>query len=298
MSMTVGYYSGYFAGMCTGVLVGWIASVLFGSRDDDENLYGDKMSSPPSPQTEDVSSDGNSDHASNVIYFRFTDKAFAELLTRMGSPNTTGLNFNDGIPTSTDNTQTPTATPNTTSATAESATPKVFQSETIGEDETEDIFYEADTAARVEAKTLDEILDVGRNMPTRPVSYLTSTTGGYATMGQLEDIGKKHSEYKNATLKRSDELEIMHAFRGIVGQKYYEAQEMVKGQGYTLHPLYFGKGRKCPAQLYSATTLGVRVEDKGVEEEWPTGVPSIDAVVTEIIDVGGIDAKNRGLSKH
>ena len=263
--MTVGYWSGYLAGICTGTFVGWIISSLWGEKDSDD--------------APDVDSNDSS-NGQNIIYFRFTDRAFSEVLARLREDRSSS--------------ETETAPEAATVPECRSASPEPNDNVTpIGEtmdSEMADIFEEED---RLKSKTRDEILDIGRKAPTRPVSYLTSTTGGYATMGQLEDIGKKYAEYKDSMITRSEELEIIHAFRGIVGQRYYDAQALVKAQGYILHPLYVGNGPKRPAQFYSPSTLGVRIRD---DED--NGVPGIDAVITEIVDIGGVDAKNKGASSN
>ena len=112
-------------------------------------------------------------------------------------------------------------------------------------------------------------------------------------MSQLSEIGAKNEAYKTNMLSRADELEIIHLFRGIVGMSLTQAQSEAGKQGYTVHPIYVGAGEKMPALKYSGTTLGVRVRDEKFDPV--TKKISTLATVTEIIDVGGVDAKDRGM---
>lgn len=288
MIVTVDYYIGYLTGGIAGFLLGWIFSGFSNEEEDtslevedDSPLPAEVVVNSPLPTEEVVDKSSGSE---NVIYIRLTDQGLVALLNRIKedsveakssdtSANCTGLEKGEDSPVK--------KTTNTLPEFSE-----------IGADEMTGIFDEED---RLKGKTVDEKLDIGRKMPVRPVAFPTSIGGGYATMGQIEDMRKKHEEYKEAVLSRSEELEIISAFRGIVGKNFYDAQSSVKEQGYTLHVLYVGAtGTKRSAQYYSATTLGVRIEDDSFE----SGIPSVNAKIVEIVDVGGIDPKNKGAPRN
>lgn len=245
----------------------------------------DLHSSLPEGSTHESALDGAVTSELNIIYFLLTDASLAKILenTHLADIRETSFSGRSTVVDTDD------ASCVVGDETLPSTLHSVRSNETnIEDDEMTGIFEEED---RIKNRSREETLDVGRKMPTRPVAFLTSVGGGYATMNQIETMGKAHTEYKEATLSRSDEMEIIHAFRGIIGQSYYDAQGMVKSQGYTLHPLYVGDSDvKRPAQFYSATTLGVRIRD----ENFDSGIPSVHAVITEIVDVGGIDRGNRG----
>lgn len=333
MSVIAGYWSGYLSGLLTGVTVGWIISSLrrYSSKGvEDTSESGWTWVVPreewekyyPSPGAEtrnerentplsdpinhipgDIRDQDNLYPGENIIYYRLTDKSLAAILetvkplvTGTFAPQATSTPVpgfrkqnpedSEGLNAHQKHTNHP------DSVKEELAERKVPDSillpeDTIGADEMTGIFEEED---KVKGRTIEETLDVGRNMPVRPVAYLTSVGGGYATMGQIENIGKKHAEYKEAVLSRSEELEIIQAFRGIIGNGFYDVQGGVKAQGYSLHVLYVGDGPKRPAQFYSATTLGVRIKD----DDFEAGIPSVHAIITDIIDVGGMDARDKG----
>lgn len=273
--VTIGYWSGYLSGLLAGTAVGWILSIMRTSNSVEEETVDESSD-------EEILNTEESKTGENIIYFRLTDKSLANIL-RLKEANFT---FEEDETTPVD-----TETPATNEDQRE--VPEVFRPVEIeiNNDELAGIFEEED---KIKSRTVEETLDIGRNMPARPVAFLTSVGGGYATMNQIETMGKKHTEYKEATLGRSEELEIIHAFRGIVGSRFYDVQGGVKAQGYSLHPLYVGDGPKRQAQYYSATTLGVRIKD----EDFNSGIPSVNAVITEIVDVGGMDYKDRGLKRN
>lgn len=324
--VTAGYWSGYLSGLLVGIGSGWVLSIM--QRDnfkevrddlkidekeesgDDESLemnvteavtvendysectnkvcrecvtnFVTQNELQDAPEIQSTSSD------LNVIYFRLTDASLAKILQNTNLTNISESSFSGKVVDSDDDAGIVDEKEETTSFLPSPGSSPRSDETNIAVDEMTGIFEEED---RIKSRSREETLDVGRKMPTRPVAFLTSIGGGYATMNQIETMGKAHTEYKEATLSRSDEMEIIHAFRGIIGQSYYDAQGMVKSQGYTLHPLYVGCSNiKRPSQFYSATTLGVRIKD----ENFDSGIPSVHAVITEIVDVGGIDRGDRG----
>lgn len=247
---------GYLSGLLMGGAAGWVLSQIFGGRDDDLESNEQNV---------------------NVIHFELTNHALELLLNRVDPRTETRDTEKADTNGNTDAVDTP-ASPSTS---APSNSPSMS-------DEFQNIF---DEEVANSSKTTEEILDAGRKAePVGPASFPTSTTGGYVTLDQLEKQNKRHTEVrKNGILSRGDELAIIHKFRGIVGQPYYSAVESVKENGFSLHPIYVGVGEKMPSKVQSGTVLGVRIRDPDFE-----GAPSQNAVVTEIIDVGGVDAMDRG----
>ena len=96
-------------------------------------------------------------------------------------------------------------------------------------------------------------------------------------------------------LSRKRQLEIINDNQTLIGTKFADAIEFVSGQGLSLHIIYVGKSQKYPLKEYNPAVLGVRVRDANFD--FDTHAPSDDAFITDIIDVGGIDIKNRGASR-
>jgi hypothetical protein len=114
---------------------------------------------------------------------------------------------------------------------------------------------------------------------------------GYATLGQLEKKGKvKNVE---GTLKRSEELEIINNFRGLVNKKFKDAVEEARKQGFSLRILYVStKDVRDGSGTYDKQCLGVRVR----KPDFPVlGESRDEYFVTEIVEVGGVDVHNRGV---
>ena len=122
-----------------------------------------------------------------------------------------------------------------------------------------------------------------------PVSN-TQTDGKYRTIEQMTD---RNDANIPGRLTRVEEIDIIHEFRFIVGQGYYDALAQVRDRGYMLHPLYVSMGKKMPSSAYSPKILGVRIKDPNFDEA--TSQPSLTAVISEIVDVGGVDISDRGV---
>ena len=217
----------------------------------------------------------------NVIYLRLTDKTLQKLLA---SKLQSFLDEDDVLPE-------PVTRQPTFSTSVSTPAPITTTKTTIVDDggELTNIFEQT---VKTQTRDPKETLALGKNLGAQPTAYPTSKGGGYLTMSQLSEIGAKNEVYKNNMLSRADELEIIHLFRGIVGMSLTQAQSEAGRQGYTVHPLYVGTGEKMPAMKYSGTTLGVRVKDEKFDPA--TKKISPFATVTEIIDVGGVDAKDHG----
>lgn len=318
--ITVGYWSGYLSGLLAGSAIGWIASTLwFGTKASRVTEYNEDIEynedlprsewtcntgcscNPPeyspilekdSPEVPAVSSPSNS--GDNVFYFRLTDKSLAGILENMRRDRQANDDGEFSFIPSPDN-ETEVDLDGAPASEAAPAKKNNENTEFIRSEEVDEMTGIFEEHSKVQGRSVEETLNVGRNLPKRPVAYPTSAGGGYATMTQIEDMGKKNAEFQEKTISRAEELEIIHAFRGIVNQSYYNVKESVSAQGYTLHPLYITNkdgDQKNPAPFYSGNTLGVRIADEDYN-----GVPSVGAVITEIVDVGGMDYKNRGAKK-
>ena len=123
----------------------------------------------------------------------------------------------------------------------------------------------------------------------RPVVYPTGR--GYLTQSQLQEIGNADREHKKkleaSKLKKSEELEVLRAFRGIIGMTYSEARKLVEEQGFALHVLSVEKdGVTMKAKEYSPTTLGVELDDS--DYDYDANVPSAGAKIVQLVNVGGM----------
>lgn len=255
----VGYYSGYLAGLFTGAAVGWILSSVF------------------SKNREDPVGATNGD---NVVYLRLTDQAFADFARGKALDNI--FQVNDACDDS-DSSVTAENTPN----------PKIDFDPNVPTDELEEMFVDE---VQRQGRSVEETLDLGRKAGSVKVNFPTSASGGYLTLDQVKEMGDKFRDAQSNMLSRADELEIIHAFRGIVNMNYGDACTQVEEQGYVLHPLYIGTGTKMPYPSgYSGTVIGVRVRDPETNFTGNKYVPSTNAIVTEIIDIGGVDIHNRGV---
>lgn len=79
----------------------------------------------------------------------------------------------------------------------------------------------------------------------------------------------------------------------ICNKTYLEACAIAQLSGYELHILYVGLSDKMPRDKHSDKVIGVRVRDS----DFKNGVPSKHAIVTEIVDIGGMDVDNVGAIK-
>jgi hypothetical protein len=116
----------------------------------------------------------------------------------------------------------------------------------------------------------------------------TTPTCGYV---KLKDLSLKVKPSPDA-LPAAEERKILKQFNNLLYISYTDACQKVALENYSLHILYVGMGKKMPLPEYSSTTIGVRITDPN----W-NGVPSSEAVVKEIIDVGGVDSRDRGIIK-
>jgi len=106
--------------------------------------------------------------------------------------------------------------------------------------------------------------------------------------------GKYASLHSYGASKRTaEEKKLISIFSTeLCNRDYAEASEIAKRSGYDLHPLYVGISGKMPRDEYSDKFIGVRIKDTQFSYEDKT--PSKFAIVTEIIDIGGMDANNIG----
>lgn len=302
MNTVVGYSSGFLSGVISGGALALLISKFFDSAENDADFCDEEDLGTGYSDSNPENMCMCQNQERNIIHLELTDATIAEFLRSSSQTRTPNIkdpdfwpfgtfktdcdecDFGEGeIPVSAveksvskkSTVETPVGQPNKNSM-------------DIDEDEMTGIFEEHHNAQK---KSIPDILETGKELERQKVSFPSSGCG-YVTMSQLEEIKKKHTETKNKTLTRSEELDIIHAFRGIIGLDWVTASLEVGSQGYKLHPIYFGNGNKNPANNYSATTLGVRVEASPNDNYF--GIPDPKSKILEIIDVGGIDAKNRG----
>ena len=118
----------------------------------------------------------------------------------------------------------------------------------------------------------------------------SSNNTAYMTFSQL-DI--KKDEYDKQKELRKQELDIIKQFHFITNMPYYKAKELCNE--YTILPLYNGLTDLRKDNKYCDKVIGVRIKDENFDNL--RLIPSDTAIITEIIDIGGVDKYNRGAIK-
>ena len=139
----------------------------------------------------------------------------------------------------------------------------------------------------------DELLGIGRGVQEEKPYFPTATGGGYVKQEEFQKVLDSGKKIRNS-IPRPAELRIIHQFNGILQKPLSKAKEIVAEDQYTLRVLYVGS-KAVPNMatfLFSGTVLGIRIKDP--EYNFGTSMASNEAIVTEIIDVGGIDSESRG----
>lgn len=158
------------------------------------------------------------------------------------------------------------------------------------ENEMKDLFINECEKRDFSKDKVSEVLEKGKKVGVEPSFTISGGSGKYFTNKDLEEVSNQKKNFKR--LSRADELDIIHNFEYIVGKGYYESRELVEGEGYSLHPIYVNDEDKQEALLYSGSVLGVKVRDPCYSPSMK--ILSPQAVITEIVDVGGQDPHNRG----
>lgn len=123
---------------------------------------------------------------------------------------------------------------------------------------------------------------------TEPTAYTVSTTSPLPYCN-LDNYCKERST--------AVDDKIVESFSSLVGMKYTEALEYATESGYKLHVLYVGHGVRQPREgELDDKVLGIRIYDPSYD--FYHRCPSDRALVEEVIDVGGVDATNKGLRTH
>jgi len=160
------------------------------------------------------------------------------------------------------------------------------------ENEIESMF---DEESKIRDRSLEETLDVGKQIGEEPVRYFAKRGGGYATNEEIKESKDDSDLFKEKNLSRADELDIIHTFGNIKGMGYHQACGFVEERGYTLHPLYVNNGDKRKALTYKGTCLGIKIKDP--DFDYFKYELSKKAIIVDIVDVGGQDKDNRGMIK-
>lgn len=143
-----------------------------------------------------------------------------------------------------------------------------------------------------EASNLDDIFNKAMSVEDTEIfvdeGETFPPTCGYV---KLKDLSPKVLPSPD-TLPAAEERKILKQFNNLLYISYTDACQKAALENYSLHILYVGMGEKMPLSEYSSTTIGVRITDPN----W-NGSPSSEAVVKEVIDVGGVDSRDRGIIK-
>jgi len=134
--------------------------------------------------------------------------------------------------------------------------------------------------------------------------FNTLTNNGHHTLvinpPPVKDAGSAYFSLNSygghSSQRTAEEKSLIFTFTAeICNREYKEALEIVQKSGYELHPLYVGISHKMPRKEYSSNVIGVRIKD--TQFSYTDGIPSKYAIVTEIIDIGGVDVHNLGTIK-
>jgi len=121
-----------------------------------------------------------------------------------------------------------------------------------------------------------------------PVNVPNFKPRGYATFDELENAVKR------CKTNDSEEQNIITSFRDLIGKNYYDARNIAIERDFSLYPIYVGM-KKMKEPEYFADQLGVRIKDEELSYYSDgTPRPSMNAIITEIIDVGGNDRNGKG----
>ena len=114
----------------------------------------------------------------------------------------------------------------------------------------------------------------------------------YASTQALHQRNQEHSEKsRTVVLSRREELDILDRYRSNEGSKFNRVDHLL-GKEYKLHAIYINDMPKSTLLGYSNKVIGVRVKDPNYDAL--SGEFSSEAVITDLIDVGGQDRYNRG----
>jgi hypothetical protein len=96
-------------------------------------------------------------------------------------------------------------------------------------------------------------------------------------------------------ISRHEERKILFNYENLVNKLYYDAVRDVNRDNYNLRPLYIGtRSLINEYYIFDKNIIGVRISDD--KFDIVSKRPSLDAIITEIIDIGGIDIYGRGKS--
>ena len=212
--------------------------------------------------------------ATNVIYLRLTDASVAAWINTFIQPPNSSPRADDDEP------QTVPATDSDREPTPPAP---------VSTSELENMFGEVVNETRSRAHQQAAALCIS-------AAPATPARAGYATLGELEEKGKESTKHVPGMLKRSEELEVINGFRGILNKKVKDMPEELTKAGYSLRVMYVGtEDVRKKEWVYDAKCLGIRVRkpDMLIGSLEKTSVEEL--YIAEIVDVGGVDVRNRGM---
>ena len=107
-----------------------------------------------------------------------------------------------------------------------------------------------------------------------------------------EEVNHRTSVPKGV-ISRHEERKILFNYENLVNKLYYDAVRDVNRDNYNLRPLYIGTRSLIDEHYtFDKNIIGVRISDDKFNFEGKR--PSLDAIITEIIDIGGVDIYGRG----
>jgi hypothetical protein len=109
-----------------------------------------------------------------------------------------------------------------------------------------------------------------------------------------EEVNHRASAPKGI-IPRHEERKILFNYENLVNKLYYDALKDVNRDNYNLRPLYIGTRSLIDEHYtFDKNVIGVRISDDQFDIE--SKRPSSSAIITEIIDIGGVDIYGRGKS--
>jgi len=117
-----------------------------------------------------------------------------------------------------------------------------------------------------------------------PTTHVSQENGGYRSLSAFN----RHTSSKNNGTR---------SFAYLVGRRYHDATKELVSKNKNLHVLYIGFTKFKPLEVEDSNVIGVRIRDtefNKVTDDINTYRPSDIAIITEIIDIGGVDKNGLG----
>lgn len=160
----------------------------------------------------------------------------------------------------------------------------------------EELFRILDTENNLELTNLERKKNYQKEM-----EQILNETNCYVNKGQkymsVEEINKSQEKYEKkinqVILPLEEEKERLKYIKSLnlIGKQFHRFRELPNG--YFLHPVYINE-EKNMAHAYNNKVIGVAINDRYFKHSGKPNNITDQAIITSIVDVGGIDEFNRG----